>query len=68
MEPAYPLAIGPACGHGAVELGWPGHLALLLPEVSTQAFGRQLSNVTTTTLRQKSCVSTLQQSRLPKLR
>eukprot|EP00974_Lingulodinium_polyedra_P029025 2797740-Lingulodinium_polyedra.AAC.1 len=35
MEPAYPLAVGPACEHGAVELGWPGRLALF-PEVSTQ--------------------------------
>eukprot|EP00974_Lingulodinium_polyedra_P111606 10794359-Lingulodinium_polyedra.AAC.1 len=36
MEPAYPLAVEPVCQHGAVELGWPGHLALLLHEVSTQ--------------------------------
>eukprot|EP00974_Lingulodinium_polyedra_P036735 3522140-Lingulodinium_polyedra.AAC.1 len=36
IEPAYPLAVEPVCGHGAVELGWPGHLALLFPEVSTQ--------------------------------
>eukprot|EP00974_Lingulodinium_polyedra_P033307 3202762-Lingulodinium_polyedra.AAC.1 len=37
MEPAYPLAVEPVCKHGAVELGWPRHLAMLLPEVSTQA-------------------------------
>eukprot|EP00974_Lingulodinium_polyedra_P013120 1273203-Lingulodinium_polyedra.AAC.1 len=36
MEPAYPLAVEPVCKHGVVELGWPGHLALLFPEVSTQ--------------------------------
>eukprot|EP00974_Lingulodinium_polyedra_P067365 6523137-Lingulodinium_polyedra.AAC.1 len=36
VGPAYPLAVEPVCKHGAVELRWPGHLALLFPEVSTQ--------------------------------
>eukprot|EP00974_Lingulodinium_polyedra_P087813 8514706-Lingulodinium_polyedra.AAC.1 len=36
VEPAYPLVVEPVCEHGAVELGWPGNFALLLPEVSAQ--------------------------------
>eukprot|EP00974_Lingulodinium_polyedra_P119663 11172027-Lingulodinium_polyedra.AAC.1 len=36
MEPADLLAVEPVCEHGAVELGWIGHLAMLFPEVSTQ--------------------------------
>eukprot|EP00974_Lingulodinium_polyedra_P019174 1852511-Lingulodinium_polyedra.AAC.1 len=36
MEPDYPLVAEPVCEHGVVELGWPGHLALLFPEVLTQ--------------------------------
>eukprot|EP00974_Lingulodinium_polyedra_P102549 9929890-Lingulodinium_polyedra.AAC.1 len=35
MEPAYPLAVEPIHRHGAVEIGWPCHLAMLLPEVKT---------------------------------
>eukprot|EP00974_Lingulodinium_polyedra_P018148 1757172-Lingulodinium_polyedra.AAC.1 len=27
MEPAYPLAAEPINNHGAVEIGWPSHLA-----------------------------------------
>eukprot|EP00974_Lingulodinium_polyedra_P125433 11194480-Lingulodinium_polyedra.AAC.1 len=37
VEPAYPLVVEPVSKHGAVEFGWPGHLAVLFPEVSTQA-------------------------------
>eukprot|EP00974_Lingulodinium_polyedra_P064083 6189666-Lingulodinium_polyedra.AAC.1 len=36
MEPVYPLVVDPVFKHGAVELGWPSHLAMLLPEVTTQ--------------------------------
>eukprot|EP00974_Lingulodinium_polyedra_P059505 5731551-Lingulodinium_polyedra.AAC.1 len=36
LEPAYPLAVEPVCKHAAYEFGWPGRLALLFPEVSTQ--------------------------------
>eukprot|EP00974_Lingulodinium_polyedra_P021936 2117776-Lingulodinium_polyedra.AAC.1 len=36
VEPAYPSVVEPVCEHGAVELGWPGHLAMLFPAVSTQ--------------------------------
>eukprot|EP00974_Lingulodinium_polyedra_P005037 472701-Lingulodinium_polyedra.AAC.1 len=35
MEPVYPLAVEPERNHGAVEIGWPGHLAMLLPDVTT---------------------------------
>eukprot|EP00974_Lingulodinium_polyedra_P118331 11166706-Lingulodinium_polyedra.AAC.1 len=35
-EPAYPLVVEPVCEHGVVELGCPGHFAMLFPEVSTQ--------------------------------
>eukprot|EP00974_Lingulodinium_polyedra_P011341 1094539-Lingulodinium_polyedra.AAC.1 len=27
MGPAYPSVVEPVCKHGAVEFGWPGHLA-----------------------------------------
>eukprot|EP00974_Lingulodinium_polyedra_P042378 4067237-Lingulodinium_polyedra.AAC.1 len=32
LEQAYPLAVEPSHSHGAVEVGWPSHLAMLLPE------------------------------------
>eukprot|EP00974_Lingulodinium_polyedra_P045793 4390667-Lingulodinium_polyedra.AAC.1 len=79
MEPAYPLAVEPACDHGAVDIGWPGHLAMLLPDVSTQV-PEGHTYVTTfyptcarasvvehemAILQQKRCGSTLRQSRLP---
>eukprot|EP00974_Lingulodinium_polyedra_P056964 5479352-Lingulodinium_polyedra.AAC.1 len=35
MEPAYPLAVEPISNHGAVEIGWPSRLAMLLQEVKT---------------------------------
>eukprot|EP00974_Lingulodinium_polyedra_P094202 9128319-Lingulodinium_polyedra.AAC.1 len=35
VEPAYPLAVEPINNHGAVEIGWPSHLAMLLPLVKT---------------------------------
>eukprot|EP00974_Lingulodinium_polyedra_P010065 967786-Lingulodinium_polyedra.AAC.1 len=35
MEPVYPLEVEPERHQGAVELGWPGHLAMLLPDVTT---------------------------------
>ena len=34
LEPIYPLAVEPERNHGAVEIGWPGHLAMLLPGVT----------------------------------
>eukprot|EP00974_Lingulodinium_polyedra_P105503 10214763-Lingulodinium_polyedra.AAC.1 len=42
MEPAFPLVVEPPSQAGAVEIGWPGHFAVLLfeaivplPEVCT---------------------------------
>eukprot|EP00974_Lingulodinium_polyedra_P052088 5011664-Lingulodinium_polyedra.AAC.1 len=35
MEPVHPLAVEPERHQGAVEIGWPGHLAMLLPDVTT---------------------------------
>eukprot|EP00974_Lingulodinium_polyedra_P103102 9980571-Lingulodinium_polyedra.AAC.1 len=35
VEPAYPLAVEPTNSHGAVEIGWPSHLAMLFPEGKT---------------------------------
>eukprot|EP00974_Lingulodinium_polyedra_P112980 10936168-Lingulodinium_polyedra.AAC.1 len=35
MEPAYPLAVEPINNRGAMEIGWPSHLAMLLPGVKT---------------------------------
>eukprot|EP00974_Lingulodinium_polyedra_P128627 11206879-Lingulodinium_polyedra.AAC.1 len=71
MEPVCPLVVEPVCKHRAVELGWPGHLGLLLPEVTTQVpFGLPMSSFTTppgpglrwlkgmmTTLHTKRCVN-----------